>query len=58
MPTRESSGSPSEKHPSMHIFAGFVPTVSAVPPESLVAVLVFLPHPEASTLAVVWQTVP
>lgn len=40
----------------MHIFAGFVPTASAVPPESLAEVLVPLPHPEASALAVVRQT--
>ena len=57
-PTHENSDSPSEKHPSMHIFADFVPTASAVPPESLVEVLVPLPHPEASALAVVRQTVP
>lgn len=57
-PTYENSGSPSEKHASMHIFAGFVPTASAAPPESLAVVLVFLPHPESSAFAVVRQTVP
>lgn len=57
-PTHENSGSPSEKHPSMHIFAGFVTTASAVPPESLATTLVPHPQPEASALARVRQTVP
>ena len=57
MSSLENPGSPSEKHPSMHIFAGFVLTASVVPPESLAAALVPLPHPESSALAVVQQTV-
>lgn len=42
----------------MHIFVGFVTTASAVPPESLTAALVPLPHLEAPALAVMRQTVP
>ena len=54
----ENSGSLGKNHPSMHIFAGFVTTASAVPPESLTAALVPLPHLEAPALAVMRQTVP
>lgn len=58
MLTLKNTGSSDEKHPSMHIFADLLTAASVVPPEILVAVLAFLPHPESSALAVVRKTVP